>query len=365
MLDFLSLKTEAFGLDISDFSLKIIKLKKKRDYLALASFGEETIPPGIILEGEIKDEESLAKIIKKGFLEAKGEKLKTKYVITSLPEEKTFLQVIQVPKMTEEELKKAVRFEAENYIPLPAAEAYLDFQVVQPFSDHLDHIDILLVALPKKIVDPYVSSIKKAGLIPVALEIESQAIARAVIKKGVSSFPLLLIDLGATRTSFIIFSGYSLRFTSSIPVSSQKFTEAIAKNLQVSLEEAEKLKVEYGLERDKKKGEIVFEALIPALTDLIEQLKIHLRYYQTHSFHEHLPPDGHGVEKIFLFGGGANLKGLKDFIGRELMIPVEIGNPWVNILAEKPQEVPRLPYERSLGYTTALGLALRGVTRND
>lgn len=364
-LDFLSLRTEAFGLDLSDLSLKVIKLKKKRDFFSLASFGEEEIPSGVIAEGKIKNEDSLAKTIKKAFLEAKGEKIRTKYAVISLPEEEAFLQVIQVPKMSEEELKKAVRFEAENYIPLPLNEAYFDFQVVPPFVDHLDHLDILVAALPKKAVDPYVSAIKKAGLIPLILEIESLAIARAVVKNGVSPFPILLIDLGATRTSFIIFAGFSLRFTSSIPVSSIKFTEAIAKNLNIGLEEAEKLKVEYGLaEREQKEGKEVFEALIPALTDLMEQLKTHLRYYQTHSLHEHLA-NGRGVEKIILCGGGANLKGLDSFISRELKLPVEIGNPWINILGERPKEVPRLPYQESMGYTTALGLALRGVENSN
>ena len=122
MLEFLSLKPESFGLDISDLSLKIIKLKKKRGTLSLASFGETTIPAGIIEGGEIKNEEVFARIIKEAINKVKGERLRAKYVIVSLPEEKAFLQVIQLPKMTEEELKKAVRFEAENYIPLPIEE---------------------------------------------------------------------------------------------------------------------------------------------------------------------------------------------------------------------------------------------------
>lgn len=379
MFEFLTLKPESFGLDISDLSLKIIKLRKKRGTLSLASFGETEIPAGTIEAGEIKDEEVLAKIIKEAINKVKGEKLKTKYVTASLPEEKAFLQVIQMPKMTEEELKKAIRFEAENYIPLPIEEVYLDFQIVQPIYNHLDHLDVLIAALPKKTVDPYVTSMKKAGLSPLVLEIESQAISRALVKNEVSPFPVLLIDLGATRTSFIIFSGYSLRFTSSIPVSSQKFTDAISKTLNISFLEAEKLKQKYGLERSekiqlrKKPGETKFEreiiedkkifnALIPSLIDLVEQIKKHLSYYQTHASHEHLSSNGKGtVTKILLSGGGANLKGLPDILSLELKIPVEMGNPWVNILPEPLKEVPELSYEKSLSFATALGLALRGI----
>jgi len=373
MLEFLTLKPETFGLDISDLSLKIVKLKRRGKFLTLASFGEAQIKPGIIKEGEIKDEEKLAETIKEAIKKVKGERIKTKYVVASLPEEKSFLQVIQMPKMPEEDLKSAIIYEAENYIPLPIEQVYLDSQIVPPVYNHLDHFDILLAALPKKTVDPYLASLKKAGLQPKALEIESLSIVRALIKDEVSTVPILLIDLGATRTSFIVFSGHSLKFTSSIPVSSQNFTEIISKNLGVSLTEAERLKIRYGLEekvelkiKDKKtkitkeKGKI-FETLVPALVDLVQQIKKHLAYYQSHASHEHLPPDGKIVSKILLCGNGANLKGLTELLTLELKISVELANPWVNILSQDQRERLELPLEKSLGYTTALGLALRGI----
>ena len=191
MFEFLTLKPGSFGLDISDLSLKIIKLKRKGKFFDLASFGEEEIKPGIIKEGEIKNEEKLAEIIKGAIKKVKGEKIRTKYVIVSLPEEKAFLQVIQMPRMSEEDLKSAVVYEAENYIPLPIEQVYLDSQIVPPVYDHLDHFDVLIAALPKKTVDPYLSSLKSAGLKPKALEIESLAVARALIKSEVTSFPVL------------------------------------------------------------------------------------------------------------------------------------------------------------------------------
>ena len=100
------------------------------------------------------------------------------------------------------------------------------------------------------------------------------------------------------------------------------------------------------------------------MTDLTEQIKKCLDFYWTHTSHEHLLPDGKGVEKIFISGGGANLKGLADFLSSDLGIPVALGNPWINILPEPLKEVPELPFEESLKYTTALGLALRGIRTN-
>jgi len=367
MFELLNLKPKAFGLDLSDLSLKIIKLKKRGKFFDLASFGEAEIKPGIIKGGEIKNEKALIRILKKALAETKGEKLRTKYVVASLPEEKAFLQVIQMPKMKEEELKSAIIYEAENYIPLPIEEVYLDSQIVPPVYNHLDHFDVLITALPKKTVNSYLFSLKEAGLKPIAFEIESQAVTRALIKNEVTTSPLLLIDLGATRAGLIVFSGHSLRLTSSISVSSQIFTEIISKSLGVDLAGAEKLKIRYGLQSGARRGKEVFEALVPALTDLIDQIKKYLRYYQTHASHEHLPPNGKKVAKIFLCGGGAKLEGLTDFLSSRLKIPVEIGNPWINILAASIQPKEQwLIYkkEESLKYTTALGLALRGARTN-
>ena len=355
MLESLNLKPKAFGMDISESSLKIVKLKAKKRSLGLASFSEAPIKAGIIQNGKIEDQNSLAKIIKNEIDKVKGEKLDTKYVVASLPEEKAFLQVIKMPVMKEEKLKDAIRFEAENYVPLSMDSVYLDFQVVSPLHSSSNHLDVLIAALPKDIIDSHVSCLEQAGLRPIALEIESSAVARALIKNGTSPSPILIIDMGLNRSSFIIFSGFSLRFTSSIAVSSQEFTQAISRTLKIDEKQAEKLKLKYGLQKKTIEGKQIFEALVPALTDLTEQVKRHLNFYHTHALQEKK------VEKVLLCGGGANLKGFAEFFSLELKIPVELGNPWINILKEPLREVPELSFSKSLGYTTALGLALRGI----
>lgn len=348
MIEFLSLKPEAFGLDISDLSLRIAKLKKRGKFFRLVSWGEAKIKPGIVEQGEIKNEDVLSEIIKQTLAKIKGEKIKTKYLIASLPEKKAFLQVIKMPEMKEEELKRSVSFEAENYIPLPIEKVYLDFQIV-PSSNQIDHSDILIAALPKKTVDPYVSCFRKAGLIPMALEVESQSIVRAVVKNEISPFPLLIIDFRRSTTNFIVFSGYSLRFTSSDSTSFQKLTEIISKTLKLSLDEAEKLKLKRGLKDEK-----ALKAMTPLLIGLMGQAKKCINYHRSHNGE---------IKKILLCGNGANLKGLSDFISSELKITVELVNPWINILPEPLKEVPWMPFKESLGYTTVLGLALRGIKK--
>jgi len=378
MLDVLTLRPIAFGMDVSDSSLKLVQLRRCGRELDIASFGEELLSPGIVDKGEIKDEKALAKAMHQFLSRVKGERLKTDRVVASLPEEKAFLKVIQLPKMTVEELAKVISFEAENHIPFSAKECYLDFELIDPVVNHLDHLDVLLVACPRQVVDSYLRVFKMAGLKPMALETESLAISRSLVKNWLSSVPVLLIDLGSVRTSLVIFSGRSIRFTSSLPFSSAQITQTLAGGLQLSWEQAEKFKTDYGLvgqpevklqektgdsepEREIFGDSQVLRILSPLLSDWVSEIRNFLDFYYSHAGHEHLPLTGSEVRRIILSGGGANLKGLDRFLSKELNLPVVLGNPWVNILADPSLRVPEDYLRRSLSYATVLGLALRGV----
>jgi len=374
MLNFFDLNPESFGLEISDLSLKVVQLKKKGKFLGLKSFQEMSLKPGIVEQGNIKKKQALTAAIKEILNNTKGEKIKIKNVVSSLPEKMAFLQVIQMPKMKVEELKTAVLFEAENYIPLPIRQVYLDFQIINPFLNHLDHLNVLIAAFPRKIADPYIDCIEKAGLNLQALEVDVQSISRSLVQDGTSPFPLLIIDLGKTKTNFIVFSGHSIRFTTTIPISSEDLTGAISKILKVDITQAEKLKKKYGLSYDflkfnKKEEEeteerSIFDAMVPVLADLTEQIRKYIDYYETHRKYEHLVAGNVKIKKIILSGEESDLKGLSDFLSIILKIPVELANPWVNILPEPLREVPEITFTESLGYSAVLGLALRGINRD-
>lgn len=361
MRDFFTLRPGAFGLDISDLSLKIAYLEPKNKGFRLRAFGQGELAEGIIEGGEIRKEEQLVEAIQRTFKQLKGKKIHTKYVVAALPEEKAFVQVIQLPRMSNEELSSAIRFQAESFIPYPIDTVYLDFAVITPFRDHVEHLDVLVASLPRQVVDSYVFVLKKAGLIPAVLEIDAIALCRAVIAHGVSPVPLLLVDIGQRRSKVSIFSGYSLRFTTSLALSSQDFTQAVARTLHVDEEKAEEFKHQYGLYAPEDAlGKEVFDAMVPVAADFIEQIGKYTEYYETHVPHQHLGKEPKQIEKIVLCGGGANLKGFPEFLMRALKVQVGVGNPWVNILSPQTKELPPLSFQESLSYSTALGLALRG-----
>lgn len=358
MIKFLNLDPEVFAIDINDLSLRIVKLRKKGAFFKMLSFREFPIPSGVVNEGVINDQEALARAIASACASVKGKKLDTKYVAVSLPEEKSFSQVISMIKMTPEELKTAVPYEAENYIPLPINNVYLDFQLIGQHNNDASHIDLLVNVMPKSIIDAYVNTLKKANLTLSILEIESSAIVRSLVKIGEKIPPTIFIDFGETKSSFIIFSGDSVRFTSSIPISSRQLTQVIAERFNIDLAQAEELKVTYGLTLVTEDRYDIKKIMQPILNNLILQMKKYMDFYQTHASRNYFVSEG-SIKKIILCGGGANLKGLADFLFENLNIPVEIGNPLINLVMPKNPKKWLMPQEKALSFTTALGLALR------
>ena len=366
MLEFLTLHPQAFGLDISGLSVKAVQLGKKQKGFRLDSFGASELAPGVIEGGEIRKEEQLVEAIQRTLKQIRGKKIHTKYVVAALPEEKAFVQVVQIPRMKEQEVAQAIRFQAENYIPYPIDTVYIDFALITPLRSNVDHLDVLVASLPRTVADSYVAALEKAGLIPVALEIDAIALTRAVVEKGVSPIPILIVDIGNVHTKVSIFSGYSVRFTTSLSICAKQFTQAVAKSLHVDEEKAEEFKRHYGLYTPEDAlGQEIFQAMIPTATDFVEQVTKYLEYYESHLPHQHLDQPQKKITKIMLCGGGANLKGLPEFLMRSLKVEVAVGNPWINILPPGVKELPLLSFQDSLGYSTALGLALRGAKSKD
>ena len=335
------------GVDISDSSIKIIRLERERGEVVLKGSADLNLKKGWVQEGIILQPDKVADLLKKAFQEIPGLR-GSKWVVASLPEEKSFFEILALPLgLKKEEIVLAARSEAEKYIPLPLEEVYLD---IEPVEESSKHLHVALGAIPREVADSYLKTFKKAGLEPVFFEIETQAIARAVIKEEYAPSPVIILDFGAARTKFVIFSGRYIRFSSSVPFAGDLFSKEIAKRLGISLERAEKIKQERGLEAEKE----VMKIIEPHLQNLVNKIKEYVAYYITHPTHEHKEVS---LDTILLCGGFANLKGLPEFLEKALGMRVVLANPWVNILGARVKRRPEITLRESLKFTTALGLA--------
>ena len=343
----------AFGLDLSDLSVKAIQLEKKGSLDRIRSFGMVNIPQGIVSNGEILKKETVILKVKELLQKIGPKKLSSNKVICSLPETKAFLRLINLPKMKEEEIKEAIKWEIEANIPLSLEQVYFDWQLLNKnFSKNKNGSSALIAAISKDVTDQFLEILEKAGLDPIGLEIESLAQVHSLIKETERKKTAIIIDIGDRRTSFIILVGNIPCFTSSIPFSSSLLTNSLSKALGLSFAEAEKVKLNYGIGSFAKKDPI-FKAVDSALKNLVFEIKRSTNFYTTELEYSD------SIDQIILCGGGALTKGLVPFLSKKLNKEISLGNPWINLNLGK--RIPPIPKDQSVKYSTAIGLALKGM----
>lgn len=349
----------AVGIDISDLSMKYIQFRGE-DKLTIPFFGEIEIPEGIVVSGEIKKKEELIKILSSWFSKERKH-LGSSLVAAGLPEEKSFLRVLQLPKVKQEEAGNAIRWEIEANVPVPLEELIYDYEIIEPLKNSLDHLDVVITAFPKKIVESYIDVLKHIGLQPLALELESQAIVRSTIVNLREESAKIIVEIGRNHTGLIIFSGGAIIFTTTFELGGRTFEESIVKNLQVSAEKAISIKKEFGLQKREFKGQL-FSALVPPVAALADEIKRAMEYYRNHTAHIH---GAHpAIDSILLVGGDANLLGLPTYLSSSLKIPVYTANPFSAIENRLLNAIPPIPKNQSLAFATAIGLGLKELRKD-
>jgi len=163
----------------------------------------------------------------------------------------------------------------------------------------------------------------------------------------------MIVDFGKERTRISIAVGGLIRFTSTVDVGSDMITKAIEKEFSVNTNEAEKIKNQRSLAKNKENEKFLVAILssVSILRDEINRLYI---YWQTHGMRDKKEMD---INKIILCGGGANLKGLSEYLSASLKVEVSVADPWVNVNSYDDY-IPEIPLNSALGYVTAIGLAL-------
>ncbi len=331
------------GIDIGSKSIKIIELSKSGQTWTLKSSGAVgytgVTPDKIIDENDFKKIAELIKnIIKKV-------EIKTFEVNISLPEVVVFTRLIKFPLLSEEEVAAAVKWEAEQYIPIPANEAVIQYTILEK-NEVTSQTSVLLVATPKIVVEKFVKVLQLAGLTPVVAETELTALARSLApQKGIS----LLLDIGFSSTDMAIVKDSSILFTRSIAVAGEAFTRAVSQSLAIETTQAEEYKKTYGLVENQLEGKVK-KALDPIFRVIIEEIKKAIQFYRSEE-------KGDAPTSIILTGGASVMPGIVPYLTQNLGIETIVGDPFGKVTLD-PETKKNLQNYASL-YSAAVGLAMR------
>ncbi|MFA5047791.1 MAG: type IV pilus assembly protein PilM [Patescibacteria group bacterium] len=347
-MSFFNTTEKAFGLDISDNSLRLAQLQRKNRGIKVQLYNEIKLPKDCLVQGEIKQQtvfiEHLIKLIKtrSGYGKLREE------VITSLPEAKTFLKTVNIPTVDDKDLPEKIKEILPQHLPLDIEEIYFDWQVIE---QQADSSTLLIGASARDIVDSYNVAITKAGLSPVVFEIEAAAIARLLIEYNNNSRPQIIIDMGANRTGLFLYDHGLIKFTVNLPTSGNEITSLIAETLDLDPEKSEQAKIVCGLDQNKCHGAIL-EILSETINELVQQILKATDFY----YSNFQPADK--VEQIVLCGGGANFSGIAKTIQEKTGIATAVSEPFAKIINPNSRYFSS---QKSQSFVTAMGLGLRGI----
>jgi len=349
------------GFDISDESIKFLGFYSEKGKLKIREFGEKKIPQGYIQGGEIKNEQEFSDFLKLNFKD-----LSIRNIIVSLPEEKAFLDIVEIPKMDFGKIRTVLSTQLENYFPLKENEAVFDYDVLNSLSN--DFFDVVIAAFPRRVIDSYKNSLTLAGFSPLVFELEAESLKRCLIKQNDAGFKLL-IDFGKTRTGFVIVGNGKILFTSTAKIGGKDIDKLLSRSLGVSEGEAEKIKKEKGkisasanfYKIGGKSGDYELQSvIIPLVSSVFSEAAKYIEYFKSHFTHLHARNADSDIKEIILCGGDSNLTGFSEYLNKNLKIPVKLGNVWENVFSLNEHIPDKIEFNESLKYAAAVGLALRG-----
>jgi len=360
MIFFGSKPKSILGIDIGTSSIKVVQLKKVEDKFKLETYGEISTVGYVERLNESFQSTSLktleginCEMVK---LVLDKAKVNAKNIVMAIPIFSSFTSTIEMPEMAEKELSRAVEFEARKYIPIPSAEVVLDWKVIdsgmikdgasdKPFKGKR----ILLIAVPREVINKYIRIAESLNLKIKALELESFSFARSLTYKETE--PVCVLDIGARATSFTIIDKGTVQMSHGLDIAGAEMTRILASNLGVAFNRAEDFKLTHGIDNveDTTNKKEIKEALITLIDEILTESERMISSYYSKT--------GRKIEKLILNGGSAQMEGLKEYAEKRLNIKTSIADPWSKIIY--PSNLEKVLKELGPEFSVAIGAAMR------
>ncbi len=335
------------GLDIGSSSVKVVELKQKGGAYELVNVGIETFDPDTVVDGAIMNADHVSEKIEKIYLD---HGVGTNTVATSVSGHSVIVKRITVAAANEEEVASAIEYEAQQHIPFDPGDVFKDYQVLGPASG--SGFDVMLVAVKREKIQNYTTVLNMAKKIPVVVDIDAFAVQNAfeVNYEPPPDLMAALLNVGASIMNINILRAGVPLFTRDVSVGGNQFTDTLQKELDLSFEDAEKLK------KGEEVPNIAPDAKTPHIRSVSEILLLEVQ--KTFDFYRHTTSTDN-IQHIYVAGGTAKIEGLVGLLKSEFNLPVDILNPFQRVKVNPSKFDQGFIDEIASQMTVAMGLALR------
>jgi type IV pilus assembly protein PilM len=341
------------GIDIGSHAIKLVRFSRAGGAYQLLNLAMVPLLPEVVVDGVIVDipatQESLRRLIRL-------EKITDKEVVLALSGHSVIVKKVQMVQMSEEELANAIPYEAEQHIPFDVYDVNTDFQILDARNASLSRsgqMEVLLAAAKKGRVDELSQVAHGANLIPVVIDVDMLALINSFelnYPEDSLGHVISLVHLGASMMTVLVLKDGLSIFQRDSTVGGAQYTAILQKNLGLSLEDAEAVKL--GVRPWHQAPTEVLSILRRATEEVIIEIQRSFEFYLASTGSE-------PVEKVYLSGGSSRLKGLSQVLAARLKVPVELLNSFRQI--DIPEQLFDVDYVHDMGPMAAVaaGLALR------
>ena len=338
---------DIFALDIGTTAIRIVQLGRNgnSDNWTLVKYGFAPVDIKVSTSDAPEDQRKLSEII----MTALGQSgIRTRDVVVGIPSNKTFATVVDLPKMTQQELKANIRYEAEQFIPMAIDEVKLDYALLGESPTDPNKSEVLLTSVANSYSEARLDALESAGLNVVASEPDSIAMLRSILSSD-SKGSVMVFEMGDISSDLVVVKDGAPRLVRSIPIGFQSLIKMATQNLNIEHNQAEQFILKFGLSPDRLEGQVV-KAIEGTLDQFVSEIHKSINFFPNRY-------TGVAVGEIFIAGYGAAIPLFSEYIKQKTTIRTTIANPWQKVQMSPSDKEKLAPVATQFG--VALGLAQR------
>ncbi len=355
---------QSLGVDIGSREMKLVLLSRSGDSMTVDLVKSVTLPAGSVLEGVIEDRKELAKILRETLAHTGASSVQA---VLSIPTQAATLRWVSLPQLPPDEHRVAASYKVKKHLPYPIEDAYLSTTPVQEMDE--DGVgESLVISVPMPVIASRAFTAERAGLKPVAAELQAQALLRIVERSLRHRSPLLrdasmtIVDIGGSATEMYVVQNQKLQFIRSVRFGSSRIARKVAEELGVSetlghsmIANPEGFLDAEGILSLPYEGQSIKVSVKAELDTLLKEISRLMRYFR--SLHAERSYAGI-LDHMMLCGGFSNVHGLDTYLEQQLKVRIEPLEPFNHMTFNVSNEAFELASNSENTFAIAVGLAL-------
>lgn len=346
-MNILSGVSEFFGLDIGTTAIRVVELRTSGSAKSLLRYAYAPIDPKLVSSDSPVDQQKVAQAIRELVSQAK---ISTKNVAAGIPSQRVFTTVVDIDRLSESELAKTIKFQADSLIPTPLADSKIDWALIGDSPVDKTKVEVLLSSVSNGYVEQRLEMLESIGLNVIAFEPDGMALTRAVLPFNDNGAQMVL-DIGNKSTDIVIVVNGMSRLTRSIATGSEAIIRSAMQNLNVDEAQAQQFVFKFGLSKEKLEGQVL-QAISGTVEILTLEIEKSVKFFNSRYA-------GTKIDQLIVTGSASVIPEFPLFLANKMNLNVEIGNAWRNVAFPSDRQNELLAISNQ--FSVAVGLAERQV----